>query len=131
MFLFTVGIGLLLSCISVFLRDMFYIYGIIITMWNYLTPVFYSIEILPETLQSIFKLNPLFQFLDAARSIVLYGKAPSLATLAILGAIGLVTLGLGAFVFKKKQGPHKSNYPFNLTNIQYMYYNTKAPVMNH
>ena len=103
MFLFTVGIGLLLSCVSVFLRDMFYIYGIIITMWNYLTPVFYSIEILPETLQSIFKLNPLFQFLDAARSIVLYGKAPSLATLAILGAIGLVTLGIGAFVFKKKQ----------------------------
>ena len=25
----------------------------------------------------------------------------------------------GYDVFKKKQGPHKSNYPFNLTNIQY------------
>ena len=103
MFLFTVGIGLLLACVSVFLRDIFYIYGIIITMWNYLTPVFYSIEILPKKLQLLFQFNPLYQFLTSARSIVLYGKCPSLSTLGILGLIGVVTLFIGAMVFRNKQ----------------------------
>ena len=102
-FLFTVGIGLLISCISVFLRNMFYIYGIILTIWNYFTPVFYSIDILPASLQALFKFNPLYQFITAVRSIVLYGARPSITTLVILGVIGIVTLLIGAFVFKKKQ----------------------------
>lgn len=102
-FLFTVGIGLLLSCISVFLRDMFYIYGIILTIWNYFTPVFYSIDILPASLQTLFKFNPLYQFITSVRSIVLYGARPSITTLVILGLIGVGTLLIGAFVFKKKQ----------------------------
>ena len=103
MFLFTVGISLFLSCVSVFLRDVFYIYGIVLVMWNYLTPVFYSIEILPTTLQSIFKFNPLYQFLTAAREIVLYGRCPSLTTLAILGLIGICSVLFGSIVFKKNQ----------------------------
>lgn len=102
-FLFTVGIGLLLSCVSVFLRDMLYIYGIILTIWNYFTPVFYSIEILPSFLQTLFKFNPLYQFITAVRDIVLYGNCPSLATLGIIGLIGIVTLGIGSLVFKKNQ----------------------------
>ena len=102
-FFFTVGVGLFLSCVSVFLRDVFYIYGIIITMWNYLTPVFYSIQILPEKLQFYMQFNPLFQFLNSTREIVVYGRAPSLLTLGILGGIGVVTLIFGAYVFKKNQ----------------------------
>ncbi len=102
-FLFTVGVGLLLSCVSVFLRDVFYIYGIILTIWNYFTPVFYSIEILPQKLQSLFQLNPLYQFITAVRSIVLYGARPSFMTLGIIGLIGVGTLVVGSIVFKKNQ----------------------------
>lgn len=102
-FLFTAGMGLLLSCVSVFLRDVFYIYGIVLTIWNYLTPVFYSIEIIPANLQPIFKLNPLYQFLTATRNIVVYEQSPSLATLGILGLIGVGMLLIGSVVFKKNQ----------------------------
>lgn len=102
-FLFTVGIGLLLSCVSVFLRDILYIYGIILTVWNYLTPVFYSIEILPPSFQTIFKFNPLYQFLTSVREIVLYGNCPSILTLLLLGVIGVASLLIGAIVFKKNQ----------------------------
>lgn len=101
--LFTIGVGLLLSCVSVFLRDVFYIYGIILTIWNYFTPIFYSIEILPASLQGLFKFNPMYQFITAVREIVLYGHAPSLGTLGLLGLIGLIALGIGSLVFKKKQ----------------------------
>lgn len=103
MFLFAVGIGLLLSCLSVFLRDIFHIYGIVLTLWNYLTPVFYSIEILPESLQVLMKFNPLYQFITSVRTIVLYGKMPSLLSLLAVVISGVSMLLLGAFVFKKKQ----------------------------
>ena len=94
---------MLLSCVSVFLRDVFYIYGIILTIWNYFTPVFYSIEILPATLQTLFKFNPLYQFITAVREIVLYGTCPSITTLIVIGILGLGTLLIGAIVFKKNQ----------------------------
>ena len=103
MLLFTIGIGLFLSCISVFLRDVFHIYGIVLTLWNYLTPVFYSIEILPAKLQTLMHFNPMYQFLTAARSIVLYGQRPSFTTMGLLGLIGVGTLAIGALVFRKNQ----------------------------
>ena len=101
--LFTVGMGLMLSCVSVFLRDVFYIYGIILTIWNYFTPVFYNIDILPPKLQALFKFNPLFQIIDSVRSIVLYGKCPSLMTLSIIGITGISSLLVGTIIFKKNQ----------------------------
>ena len=103
LFLFTVGIGLFLSCVSVFLRDVFYIYGIILTIWQYFTPVFYSIEILPKSIQGLFQLNPLYQFLTAARQIVLYGTCPSIPSLLMCGGMAILMLFIGIVVFKKKQ----------------------------
>lgn len=102
-FLFTIGIGLVLSCVSVFLRDVFYIYGIILTIWNYYTPVFYNLSILPEGLQQIFKFNPLYQFINSVREIVLFGHCPSPLTLLILALLGIGSLGFGVIVFKKNQ----------------------------
>ena len=56
-----------------------------------------------KKLQALMHFNPMYQFLTAARSIVVYGQRPSFTTLGILGLIGIVTLAIGAFVFKKKQ----------------------------
>ena len=47
--------------------------------------------------------NPMYQFLTAARSIVVYGQRPSFTTLGILGLIGVGMLAIGSYVFKKKQ----------------------------
>lgn len=103
MLLFTIGAGLFLSCVSVFLRDIFYIYGIILIIWNYLTPVFYSITIIPERLQGIFKLNPLYQLLNATREIVLFGRAPSAINLLAITGYALLAMIIGSIVFKKNQ----------------------------
>ena len=88
---------------SVFLRDVFYIYGIVLTIWNYVTPVFYSIEIIPDYLQPIFKMNPLYQYITAVREIVLYGRAPSLSMMLAVTIIGIGTLVIGTAIFRKKQ----------------------------
>lgn len=103
LFLFTVGMGFILSTISVFLRDMFYIYGIIITIWTYLTPIMYDIAIINPTLQFIMKFNPLYQFINFARSIILYGNCPTLGQFAGCAVSALIVFFLGIFIFKKKQ----------------------------
>ena len=103
LFLFTVGMGFILSTISVFLRDMFYIYGIIITIWTYLTPIMYDISIINPTLQFIMKFNPLYQFINFARSIILYGNCPTLGQFAGCAVSALIVFFLGIFIFKKKQ----------------------------
>ncbi len=103
MLLFTAGLGLLLSTISVFLRDMFYIYGIILTIWNYVTPIFYDLSIIPESIQPIFKLNPLYIYINGARTIILYGECPDILSLLAMFLIGIITLLVGSLVFKKNQ----------------------------
>ena len=101
--MFTAGLGLLISTISVFLRDMFYIYGIILTIWNYVTPIFYDINIIPESVRPIFKLNPLYIFINGARTIILHGENPGGIALLSMFLIGFVTLLIGSLVFKKNQ----------------------------
>ena len=103
LFMFTIGIGFIISTISVFLRDMFYIYGIVIIIWNYFTPVFYSIAMLPEKIQTLFKLNPLYIFINSARDIILFNTRPSGTTLLVCGAIGLFVMVIGAIIFKSQQ----------------------------
>ncbi|MDD2409542.1 MAG: ABC transporter permease [Bacilli bacterium] len=103
LFMFTLGMGLLLATISVFLRDMFYIYGIIQTMWLYLTPVMYDISMIPENFQTLFKLNPLYQFINFARSIILYKNIPTIGQWAGCGVSAVVVLIFGIYIFRKKQ----------------------------
>ena len=104
LFLFTLGMGFLISAISVFLRDMFYIYGIILTIWTYLTPIMYDIKIISDpTLQLIMKFNPMYQIINFARTIILYHNCPTLSQFAGCGASGLLVLLIGMLVFKKNQ----------------------------
>ena len=102
-FLFTIGISFILSTVSVFFRDMFYIYGIILTIWNYVTPVFYDITIIPEVLQKVFKLNPLYTYINSARQIILYGNCPCLRDMLLMVGYGILAVIIGSLVFKKNQ----------------------------
>ena len=101
--MFTAGVGLLISTISVFLRDMFYIYGIILTIWNYATPVFYDISIIPETLQKIFKLNPLYTYIASARDIILFGQCPTTLNIVLMVVYGILSVIIGSLIFKRHQ----------------------------
>ena len=101
--MFTIGVCYLLSTITVFLRDVIYIWGILLTIINYFTPIFYSIKILPEYLQNIFKFNPLYLYINSIREIVLFGNAPTFANFIALFLSGFITMIIGMFIFRKKQ----------------------------
>ncbi len=103
MFIFTVGFGLILSTVAVFLRDMFYIYGVVLTLWTYMTPIMYDIAIISGPLQTIFKLNPLYWFIYFARDIILYNQVPGINVWIYCGLFAVVFLVLGIIIFKKNQ----------------------------
>ena len=103
LFMFTLGMGFILSAVSVFLRDMFYIYGIVVMMWTYLTPIMYDIKMINESLQPWLKLNPMYHYINFAREIILYGRIPQPFTWVTCIISAVFVLIVGVVVFKKTQ----------------------------
>ena len=69
LFFFSCGLGLLLSALAVYFRDMMHLYSILTMGWMYATPLFYPITALPETLQKLLKLNPLYHYINLFRNL--------------------------------------------------------------
>ena len=103
LFLFTIGMGFILAAVSVFLRDMFYIYGVLISLWMYLTPIMYDIAIIPDNLQILFKFNPLYWLIKFSRDVILYNSVPVLNVWIYCAVCGFGFFILGIYVFKKYQ----------------------------
>ena len=102
-FLFATGLGIMLSALTVFFRDIAHFYGVFILAWTYLTPIFYPVSILPPVLMKIMQFNPMYHYVSFMRELVLYGNFPSMKENLICLLIGLAMLAIGLFVFYKKQ----------------------------
>ena len=103
LFFFTLGIALFMSSIAVFLRDMFYIYGIITMIWMYLTPIMYPMVALPDLLVNLMKFNPLFQYINFARDIILLHQIPTMGSFLACAGAAIVSVIFGTVVFKMTQ----------------------------
>ena len=103
LFVFSLGIGLILAALTVRFRDVMHLYSVFVTALMYLTPVIYSISMLPKWVQFIVKLNPLTGILTIFRNVVIYNTIPSFTAFLTSGVIVAVTLGIGMWVFYKQQ----------------------------
>lgn len=103
LFVFSLGIGLILAALTVRFRDVIHLYSVFVTALMYLTPVIYSISMLPNWVQFIVKLNPLTGILTIFRNVVIYNTIPSLLSLLVSGATVIAALGIGIWVFYKQQ----------------------------
>jgi len=106
LFFFTLGVGLILATVSVFLRDMFYIWTIVITILNYVTPIFWPMSLVEDssmTTANILRLNPLYQFIQFARTIILEARMPDLQSFIICGAWAIGLFIAGGIIFRAKQ----------------------------
>lgn len=101
--LFSLGAGMILSVMTVSFRDIKHLYGVIITAWMYLTPIFYPMSMLPAKLASIVQKNPLTIFVDMMRMVVLYNKVPPVIMHAKCWLVCGVVVVIGFVMFKKKQ----------------------------
>ncbi len=101
--LFCMGIGLVLSALSVYFRDIMHLYGVLTMAWMYATPVFYPIEALPADVAKVIGLNPMYHYINFFREIVLYGTVPGIGTWLWCASTSLLAVAVGLTVFRKLQ----------------------------
>ena len=100
---FSMGMSLFLSTAMVFFRDTQFLWGVFSTIWMYATAIFYPESILPDNFRFVLDINPLYHFIKNVRICILNGISPEPAVYGQCLLIAIVTLLLGALVFKKNQ----------------------------
>ena len=103
LFLFVMGIGLVLSVLVIYFRDIEHLYGVFLTVFMYMTPIIYPISIVPDWIKDFILLNPLTSYVDFFRECVMYGHWPSIQLHLICLLCSLTSLLIGMVVFEKHQ----------------------------
>lgn len=101
--LFSMGLGYILSILYVFFGDIKYLYSVILTLWMYLSALFYPVSQLPEEMQQLVGMNPIYLVINFARQCVMYQTCPELMEWVKMIAWGLGVFILGYWFFKKNQ----------------------------
>jgi len=95
------GITMIISALTVYVRDLEWLMGILTMMWQFVTPVMYKIDNVPAQFQTIFYLNPMTSIIVAYRDILYYGQRPHIHTLAIAVIEGIALMFFGFLIFGK------------------------------
>lgn len=98
---FAVGIGLILSSLMVYFRDTQFLYGVVIVLWMYLTPLFYPVDIIPQQWMGIYSLNPMYQYVLFFRTLVLDAAMPTWQCFGFCFGYAVAFLLIGYGVFRK------------------------------
>jgi ABC-2 type transport system permease protein len=100
--IFSMGVGFLLSTISVYFADMLPVYDVILTIWLYATPIIYPLEIVPENWLWLFRLNPLYYLVEAFRLPLMYGIVPTRGIWIPAIIFSLLVVIVGGWIFTSK-----------------------------
>ena len=92
-----------LSFLNVYMRDIAYILSIVAMAWQFLTPIMYTSEMVPEELLPIFRMNPMTPIIEAYRDVLYYKVCPDLSTLTSAAILGIIIFIIGEIVFSKLQ----------------------------
>lgn len=102
-YIFALGCVLAISALTVYFRDLEFILPILTMAWQFLTPIMYSPDMVPEQIMPIFLMNPMTSIIMAYRDVLYYGRYPELQTLLMPFVLSLITLILGFMIFRKLQ----------------------------
>lgn len=109
--LFCMGLGMMLSALTVFFRDIMHLWSVVITAWTYLTPIFWTTDFIgqmPQVVRIIMYANPMYNYIQFMRDIFLFQTTPTFFTVGMCVAWAVIALVLGYVVF------HKSEHKFIL-----------------
>lgn len=103
LFLFTLGSAFFFAAINVFFRDVSHIVQILLSAWFYASPIIYSLDFIPKKYHIFFRLNPMLYVLNGFRLSIYYGLLPTLPSVAMSLACGIVALVIGFALFQHYQ----------------------------
>lgn len=102
LFVLSFGVSLILSPLTVYFRDIKFIWQIALQAGFFLTPIFYKLDIYPENVRTILEINPLVPILDTARGLVLYGTLPTTLETSYMIISTAVIFTIGYLIFRLK-----------------------------
>ena len=103
LFCISLGVGLFISVLATYFRDMVHLYAVFIQALMYFTPLFYPIDAVPASVQLAIKFNPMYHIIDYFRNIVMYGTLPSFRDNVVCILFSIISLLIGYITFKKKE----------------------------
>lgn len=104
LYVFSLGLSMFLAAATVYCRDILYLWGIFLTLWNYLTPIFYPVSIIPEKYRFWYcSLNPMYIYITQFRDLVLNGTLPDLYSVSLGIAMAIVSVIMGTIFFMRSQ----------------------------
>lgn len=99
--LFNIGVGMILSALFVFFRDVQYLYDVFTMLLMYMSAIFYNIDGYSEMTRKLFLLNPVYLFIRYFRKIVIESTIPTVWFHLLMFADVVIVLGIGCFMYKK------------------------------
>lgn len=109
-YILCLGIALIVAALTVYFRDLQYILGIFTMALQYMTPVMYGSEMVPDWAMPIFQANPMTPIIDMYRQILYYKEVPEMLSLLYVLALGVIFIVLGFFCFNKLQKGFAENF---------------------
>ncbi len=101
--LFSLGVAYILATANVFFGDIRYLYSVFLTLVMYLSALFYPADMLGPFMQTVVRINPIFEFFDSMRCLVLYGTMPTFAQMLYIAIWSVGLYLLGRFVFNRNR----------------------------
>jgi ABC-type polysaccharide/polyol phosphate export permease len=98
---FGFGIGLLLSTLNVFLRDIGQALVVALQLWMWMTPIVYVESILPERLQALLPWNPAYPFIDALHGMIVTGDWPDASRWPVMVSWAAATPAAGYLLLRR------------------------------
>jgi lipopolysaccharide transport system permease protein len=97
----SIGIGLILGTINVFIRDIGQAMTIILQFWFWLTPIVYMPSIIPEKYQGLLMMNPMTGIIMGYQSVLVYDKTPDAGLLIYPAIVAAATMVLAMIIFRR------------------------------
>ena len=101
LWVFNIGVGLILSTMFVLFKDIKYLWTIFTQLLMYSSAIFYTIEQYEPMMQKAFFLNPIYLFISYFRSIVIYSTIPSIWVHLLILGWTVIVIALGSLTYKK------------------------------
>ncbi len=101
--LFSIGLGYILTILYTSLADIKYLYGILLTVWMYLSALFFPVDNLSAGIKQVILANPMYAFIHSARCVVMQGVMPPINVIIQITLWGLGMFALGKIVFAFNQ----------------------------
>ena len=104
LYIFSLGLGFILSASTVFFRDIQYLWGVFTSIWMYLTPIIYPVSIISQEYRWWYdNLNPMVNYVEQFRDVILNSQSLSIESLSQGFIISIILLLFGIWFFNRKE----------------------------